>query len=241
MRKIFITIGVLCGLAVLWSIFYPWGTWRYKMTVVVETPEGLKTGSVVREVSVGSEPAFLGTSGGGSASAKGEAVVVDLGKRGKLFVLNDYPYVESSMYRIFWDAFPIAEGRIALTPKGIRYYRSLKNKKAILSADYNLLMVTFMDLTKPETVTVVRAQHVKNDNKIYIIDQFQKNFGTGVRLKEIILETTEEPVTWQIDKTLPWIFNAWPQSHGTPDTLHATTINKEKTFELSQTLFTKGK
>jgi hypothetical protein len=26
------------------------GSWRYKMTVEVETPEGLKTGSAVREV-----------------------------------------------------------------------------------------------------------------------------------------------------------------------------------------------
>jgi len=30
---------------------YVSGTWRYKMTVVVETPEGIKSGSAVREVS----------------------------------------------------------------------------------------------------------------------------------------------------------------------------------------------
>ena len=29
---------------------FPSGTWRYKMTVTVETPEGIKTGSAVREV-----------------------------------------------------------------------------------------------------------------------------------------------------------------------------------------------
>ena len=241
LRKLFIIICALSALVLLWSIFYPWGTWRYKMTVVVETPEGTKTGSVVREIGVGSEPALLGTSGGGSASAKGEAVIVDLGQRGKLFVLNDYPYGESSKYRIFWDAFPMPEGRGALTPQGIRYYRSLKNKKAVLSANYNLFMVTFGDLEKPESVKLVRAQYVKKDNQTYKIDRFQEIFGAGVSIKEIIIETTEEPVTWKIERTLPWIFNAWPQRLGKLDTLHVTTTDKEKTFELSRAKFTMGK
>jgi len=38
----FLTLFLLCGGALLaWHIVYPSGTWRYKMTVVVETPEGI--------------------------------------------------------------------------------------------------------------------------------------------------------------------------------------------------------
>ena len=63
---------------------------RYKMTVTVETPEGIKTGSAVREASRYTEPSILPDQGGTFYNiTKGEAVVVDLGQRGVLFVLMD--------------------------------------------------------------------------------------------------------------------------------------------------------
>ncbi|HTK84182.1 MAG TPA: hypothetical protein VL625_03765 [Patescibacteria group bacterium] len=56
---------------------------RYKITVTVETPEGLKTGSAVREIYAKSGgPTMLAEASSGHVDATGEAVVVDLGKRG---------------------------------------------------------------------------------------------------------------------------------------------------------------
>lgn len=56
-------------------------TWRYKMTVTVETPEGIKTGSAVREIS-NSLQGNNWPDVGNPAGVRGEAVVVDLSKRG---------------------------------------------------------------------------------------------------------------------------------------------------------------
>src|SRR6218665_2890440 len=63
---------------------------RYKMTVTVETPEGIKTGSAVREAGRYTEPSILPDQGGVFYRViGGEAVVVDLAERGVLFALID--------------------------------------------------------------------------------------------------------------------------------------------------------
>ena len=75
--------------AIAWNIAYPSATWRYKMTVTVETPEGIKTGSAVREVHVRTEPDILPEAATMHFSVKGEAVVVDLGHGKYLFAVMD--------------------------------------------------------------------------------------------------------------------------------------------------------
>ena len=54
MKKILIGLGVLVVLAgavvTWWTYEFPSATWRYKITVEVETPEGLKTGTAVRQL-----------------------------------------------------------------------------------------------------------------------------------------------------------------------------------------------
>lgn len=51
-RYLLIVVVVIIAANAAWSAAFASGTWRYKMTVTVETPEGLKTGSAVREVYV---------------------------------------------------------------------------------------------------------------------------------------------------------------------------------------------
>lgn len=49
MKQIAIAILILVGLGyVSWTILYPSATWRYRLTLEVETPEGVKTGSSPR-------------------------------------------------------------------------------------------------------------------------------------------------------------------------------------------------
>src|SRR4051812_15423843 len=69
-------------------------TFRYKMTVTVTTPEGDKTGSAVREVSV-THGLHLTPEMQPAVHLKGEAVVVDLGSRGVLFALLNGYYLGS--------------------------------------------------------------------------------------------------------------------------------------------------
>lgn len=177
---------LVVGIAAWWQFAFPSATWRYKMTVTVETPEGIKTGSAVRQI--GQFTDFkIGDVGGGSAGAIGEAVVVDLGARGKLFALLD----GDDAYRVVFNAFPF-EG--ANTPEGIKYYSHLKNAKASLVEKNNIpTMVTFKDLKDPKTVMAVDRANLAGV------------FGTGVKLKDVTIEMTDEPVTWKIDTYLSWL------------------------------------
>lgn len=157
------------------------------MTVEVETPEGLKTGSAVRELSNSTSPKLLDFHMGNPADVKGEAVIVNLGKRGLLFVLIS----DESDYELY-QTFPI-EG--PTTAQGIRYYRSLDIglRKILKEGEYFPQFVTFNDINDPKSIQPV--DH--ND--------LAATFGEGVKFKSIAIETTNEPVTWKIEKYLTWL------------------------------------
>lgn len=183
-------------------------SWRYKMTVSVETPEGIKTGSAVREVSAKMIPTphdvmrpfdFI------KKRVAGEAVVVDLGERGVLFAIMKGPVSEDYAHSIVFDAFPYRRG--GFTREGAEYYSKLKNVKATLKTSQYPLLVTFTDLNDPKTIKHVLeidpgafSPPYKNTIKK---DNFEEYFGKEVKLKEITIEMTDEPVTHQIEKYLP--------------------------------------
>ena len=62
-------------------------TIRYRLTLEVDTPEGVRTGSGVIEVKYVKLGQTLGASAEWKAEVRGEAVTVDLGERGTLFAL----------------------------------------------------------------------------------------------------------------------------------------------------------
>jgi hypothetical protein len=216
MKKREVWIGVLifvawAGAAIAFGVgdIYVSGSWRYKMTVIVETPEGIKTGSAVREVSNTASSLELDwPNATNRAELKGEAVVVDLGERGALFALLCYDRgIEDHARRIVYDVFPYSGGYS--TVEGIRHYRNLKHREATLTQAQYPLLVTFKDLDDPKTVTRVLDMewHGPTTNAMFSIkaDHFEELFGKGVRLKEITIEMTDEPVTWEIDKYLSWL------------------------------------
>jgi len=197
MKKIFLIIGILlvvgAAVAVAMAVNNPdtiTGTWRYKIAVVVETPEGLRTGSAVREMNVTLKPRpdYKPHPYHATWSIKGEAVVVDLGDRGVLFAL-----VDANDYRFVFEAFPSPAG--GLTPEGVRYYDSLNEVSAVLEPGplKNPILVYYTDKKDPKTV-----------QRILPADLFSA-FGEGVTLKKITLEITQEPVTWGlVEKHLPF-------------------------------------
>jgi|CXWL01.1.fsa_nt_gi hypothetical protein len=199
--KTLIFIAVVIGLYVGWEAVVNNGSWKYKLTLVVETPEGLKTGSAVRKVYAYRDPVilqFLPSLVYGHASVKGEAVLVDLGERGVLFALlkgkdnNDYGY------NIIFSEFPSGV-RGGTTPEGIKFYSNLKAKKD-LDFDKIPMLVRFRDINDPKSVELVDPSDL------------EKTFGKGVKLVSATLEMTDDAVTSGIDKWLPW-FNKW-QEHG---------------------------
>ncbi len=193
-----ITLAVLyAGTKIAWGIAYPSGTWRYKMMVAVDTPEGEKTGSAVREISVTCTPRVLPDVIPCIPRVKGEAVVIDLGKRGVLFALmtgagGDVDYGDDIVYKAFSSPMP------ALTPEGIRYYRSLKGVTATLTPEEYPMFVRFRDPKDPKTLEQLLDMEqvgTGTNRKMQIKeDHFEDAFGKGVHLKSVTMEMTDESV-----------------------------------------------
>lgn len=186
-----------------WKMAFPTNSFRYKVTVNIQTPEGLKSGSAVREAKIYQQPE-VGDSGPW-VNVSGEAVAIDLGERGVVFAVmgkNDYILV--------YNTFP--EGPPILTRKGARYYQQLR-AKAIVELTYYPLLVAFQNIDDPKTIKVAYRPILerKFDNPGYVYkavsaeDNMEKIFGKGVKLQSITVEMTEEDTTWKIEKHLPWL------------------------------------
>lgn len=180
-------------------------SWRYKMTVVVETPEGIVTGSAVREMGNSLQGSLL-SQNGNPASVRGEAVVVDLGERGVLFALISSDS-DMEFYRAFRHVWPHG----GATPEAIKFYSSLPvGTKGVLPPNHwpgYPKLVTFKDINDPKSVTLAQEwEHIRGEPMYLKADHMEELFGEGVKLKEITLEITDEPVTWGVvDEFLPWL------------------------------------
>ncbi len=188
---------------------YP--AYRYRLTVEVDTPEGLKSGSSVIEVTSSRAPDWMPVDGGGVAKeARGEAVAVDLPGGRTLFALLrsnsgsvDWPaYVAYSVIvgplqkagedgqGAFIERADAAKGKIFVVPRE-KPVHNMSTPDAPLN-NYPLL-VTFTDNRDPKTVTRVDPADLA------------KSFGPGVKLRRITLEITDDPVTTGIEKRLGWL------------------------------------
>lgn len=211
----FIIVALLVLVIVAWKVAYPSGTWRYKMTVTVETPEGIKTGSAVREVLAYRSPRILPDAHGGHVQLTyGEAVVVDLGSRGVLFALLNgaklyVDYAHSLPFYVFSSEYG------GLTAAGIRRFRTLKAGPIDLETEWYPIFVHFKHIDDRKSVEAVLEMEpctnpqisIRNDySRCIKKDSFAESFGEGVRLKSVTLEMTNEPITRGIvDKYLPWL------------------------------------
>lgn len=190
------------GLSAKSDIFIS-GKWRYRITVDVETPEGIKTGSAVREIRVAKGLKLLPEMGA-SIDLTGEAVIVDLGKRGILFGLID----GYQATHLVFDAFPFRDAP-PLSAEGIRYYTALKNAKAVLEPAKYPTFVRFRSLEDPKTVEEVQSEIKTELNPSHDIPHrvtsVEKTFGEGVTIKQVSIEITQELPKQMIVNFLPWL------------------------------------
>jgi hypothetical protein len=178
-KKILMVLGVIglgvCALLVLGvGIMLIRGdheNLRYKMTVTVTTPEGEKSGYAVRSVFCTWLSAEEKEDKSVCEVVLGEAVVIDLGKRGVLF------------------------SRIGDADEAHFIFRTFSGKpKGTVPVDYPIAeMVTFTNLKDPKTIKTVDYKNLA------------KSFGGGVTLKSIKVALTDEPLTKDIAKLLPWL------------------------------------
>ena len=189
-------LGIVGYCQLIYPTEYPRGAWRYKMTVRVETPEGIKSGAAVREVRVRTGIDFPDRGSGTAIGARGEAVVVDMGKRGVMFGLMRSSRSVDYAYSIFFKKFSLPgkrNGAESATPEGVRYYNGLKSGKAGLSSEEYPEFVRFRDMKDPKSVELVDP----ND--------LESSFGEGVKLLDVEIAITDEPVTRGIEAWLGWL------------------------------------
>lgn len=159
-------------------------TWRYKITIEIETPEGIKSGSAVREVRAWKNAAKIINPDVAPIEYEviGEAVIVDLGERGVLFgLMNNFAYLESG--NAFWTE----------NSDSLDSYKSLRiGDRSELKKDLPAF-VTFSDLNDPKSVLGCGPAVIESV------------LGKGVRLKSIMIEITDNPVTQDIEKILLWL------------------------------------
>lgn len=177
---VLITFG-LSGCSDSWS-------WHQKLTVTVQTPDGVVSGSSVMRGRMTERRGALvpAEANGVSFSLSGEAVVVKLPNGHYLFALL------TGIPSASWLLYP----RMPAKDAGTLLERAEANTSASLEVprDQHPLLVTFDDIADPASVKKVDPSN------------FAATFGPGYRLTSITLSITEEPVTeGKVKKVLGWL------------------------------------
>ena len=174
-------------------------SYRYRLTVEVETPEGLKTGSSVIEVTETDQNGINGSHL--DIKVKGEAVAVDLPGGQVLFALLD---------KASSAAVDAVEEQLGPVPNDENAWRNqirqVKDQTAIFELPSSITvrgkdvatyptLVRFRDLSDPRSVEKVLPTNLAS------------SFGPGVRLKRITIQVTDDDVTEGIEKRLGWLPN----------------------------------
>jgi hypothetical protein len=179
-------------------------SYHYKLTLSVETPEGVKTGSSVTEV-VGHEVTELlrtmvPTEQHMTFGIRGEALYLDLGpgRRPLIALLTSFLHGNNPNWTRDWG--PAAPFLLQLYGKDrsgdffdwARRIAESRGPRPITPADLPDL-VTFPDVNDPKSVVEVDP----ND--------LGATLGPGVEWRAITLEVTDEPVTNGIAEKLRWL------------------------------------
>jgi hypothetical protein len=174
-------------------------SYRYKLTLAVNTPGGVKRGSSVGEV-VSYEVKF--PERGIMHKLRGEALYLDLGPGTRpliaLLTSKLHPHGESAP----WTRSGGPDSRFWLRLYGetpslnflddVARIARLRGPRKIAPGDLPDL-VTFADINDPKTVIKVDP----ND--------LQATLGQGVTWNEITFESTDEPITKGIELNLRWL------------------------------------
>ena len=184
------TIGLLTGGAfILLTVCGPLAdkqSYRFRMTVEAQTPQGLKSGSGVMEVSAWHKFRFTSEESSITGAFKGQAVMVDL-PEGPIFVLlrnlRDFTLYEGATRTLAQGlAYDSRSDHVAVVGKLGSWFGGAK---ADMPRGYWPLMVRFRNLNDPRTVEEVDPE--------------------AIGVKRIALTTTRDDVTTGIEKRLGWL------------------------------------
>jgi hypothetical protein len=170
---------------------------RYRFTVEVDDNGGIVSGSSVQEEHCTFNDGFFKQIGNAlNCGVKGEAVVVDLGAKGQLFVLltqdKTRPRASGNARGIFeaahFDLFVNRSMTAAVFDRVAAY------KEPVTARAVNMhLMVRFLNVDDPRSAKPVDPEHL------------DASFGPGVKLEKATVLMTNDAPTIGIEKRLPWL------------------------------------
>ena len=162
-------------------------SYRYKITVEVVTPQGLKSAYAVHETLVSNSNIDLGElSGKRGMRTRGEAVAVDLPGGQVLFALVPRDTLVQSVLDPEWKNDWVASAQKISggdTPQG----------PIAMNVPSYPILVRFRDINDPKTVEEVDPADLA------------ASFGAGFKLKRITVEVTDEKMTVGIGELLGWL------------------------------------
>lgn len=171
--------------------------WRYKLTLELDTPDGVKSGFNVVEVVQGASwyENTIGT------AATGEALYLDLGpgRRPLIALLTQTSRSGANRFiYVAWAALMALEGRKLEWHSGVNENlgRAIRRRGEIEIGTADLPdLVTFADPGVPGSVMRVDPNDLAT------------SFGGGVRWRRMSLAITDAPLTRGIEKRLSWLNN----------------------------------
>lgn len=195
-------------------------SYRFKMTVEVETPEGLKRGASVYAVRAEKHsPTIFPEARGRSREVVGEAVAVEVSPGKALFALMktlNGAGDDNLAYLSMVTLDPAYKNDWVESAQRISSGDGIRSPADVAEGDYPML-VTFTDIDDPSSVQRVDPANLA------------ASFGPNIRLKRITVEVTDDDVTTGIEKRLRWLGSGFPRiplsdypAVGTPLPLFAT-------------------
>jgi hypothetical protein len=179
-------------------------SYRFRLSVEVDTPQGLRTGSSVYEASTWKTDAILPDEAKRASYLHGEAVAVDLGGGQTLFALLRTGAIHGGMIGLSMTALdPAFNNDLVESAARIAAGKGIRTSAVVAPKDYPVL-VRFGDVKNPKSVEAVDAADLA------------KSFGQGVKLRRITVTLTNDPVTKGIDKRLGWL-SKFPEPRLDPD------------------------
>ena len=182
---------VIAGTAA-WQFAPSTYSYRYRLTVSIDTDGQVHTGSSVIEVTWRSHPDF-GNGAGYSSSIRGQAAFVDLGTHGAIVAAlqtgDTLPDLKNGPRDAKWIAAR-AFGNLSTGPE-IPDLPRLRGGRQ-LAPDNMPRLVWFSDPADPTTARVITPA------------EFTTILGPTARLVAADVEITNAPIVIDIDKKLPW-------------------------------------
>lgn len=170
-------------------------SYRFRMTVEVDTPEGLRSGSSVYEVTAGRPISFLPGMANREWTIRGEATAVDLpGGRTLFALLKTAAHFDDMMGLSMATLFPrfAIEGYDVVGVAAKLARGDYPGPTAVRPENYPLL-VTFSNVADPATVEAIDPSNLG------------ATFGPRFALSRIVVELTNAVVTRAVEKRLKWL------------------------------------